>query len=144
MRPTGKRVASILRQHGYKLTSQRQAVLNVVTCSPGHLTPSEIYKKVHREHPGIGLVTVYRTLNTLVELGVICEVNIGNTRSYVGSPLQHHGHLICSKCGKVLDFTGCNLGKLEQRLSKETGFRIEGHLLQFFGLCPDCRNKAPH
>lgn len=140
MRPTGKRIASILRQHGYKLTPQREAVLQVIANSPGHLTPAEIYAQVHQTHPGVGLVTVYRTLNTLVKLGLVCEVHAGGkTPRYVGSTLKHHGHLICSKCGKVVDFTECSLDELEQRLARETGFKIEGHLLQFFGSCQDCQ-----
>ncbi len=140
MRASQRRVASILRQQGYKLTPQREAVLEAIFNSPGHLTPAEIYEQVHRTHPGIGLVTVYRTLNTLVKLGLVCEVHAGGkTPHYVAGNLKHHGHLICSKCGKVVDFTGCGLEELERRLARETGFKIEGHLLQFFGSCRDCQ-----
>jgi Fur family ferric uptake transcriptional regulator len=54
-------------------------------------------------------------------------------------PTEHHHHLVCSGCGRVLDFTGCSLADLEQKLSQETNFDINGHLLEFYGLCPDCR-----
>ena len=133
-----------LKECGYKATPQRIAVLRAIADSKGHLTPTAVYRKVRHEQPNIGLVTVYRTLSLLVELGLICEVHTGeNARGYVNSPLEHHGHLICSDCGAVVDFTGCNLKALEQRLSSETGFAIEGHLLDFFGYCQDCQKTVP-
>ncbi|MFC1964451.1 Fur family transcriptional regulator [Chloroflexota bacterium] len=142
MRFTEKKIATILRQHGYKLTPQRRAVLSVIALSHEHLTPAAIYKKVRQEHPNIGLVTVYRTLEVLTRLELICEVHAGgNCRSYLMSrPTEHHHHLICSECGTVVDFTDCDLRELEQRLSNETDFKIEGHLLEFVGQCQNCRN----
>jgi Fur family ferric uptake transcriptional regulator len=135
-----KEMLSRLRRHGYKATPQRLAVLKAISRSQERLTPLAIYHKVRQEHPRIGLVTVYRTLNILTELGLICEVRTGeDTRSYVGSPPQHHDHLICSDCGKVVDFTGCNVAALEDRLVKETGFAIEAHHLEFVGHCRNCQ-----
>ena len=132
-----------MRQHGYKITPQRRAVLNIIALSHDHLTPAAIYNKVHLEHPSIGLVTIYRTLDTLAELGLICEVHAGgNCRSYLmRRPSEHHHHLICSDCGAVVDFTDCDIGKLEQRLSQETSFEIEGHLLEFTGRCKNCQKE---
>jgi len=146
MTTTEKRIAAVLREHDYKLTRQRQAVLNVIAHSPDHLTPAAIYEKVRRQHPAVGLVTVYRTLAILAELGLICEVHAGgNCRSYLlRRPSQHHHHLICSDCGAVVDFTHCDLGEMEERLSHETGFEIEGHLLEFLGHCQNCQeNEEP-
>ena len=144
MRLTEKRIVAILKQEGYKLTPQRRAVLNVIACSEDHLTPAAIFDKVRQERHDIGLVTIYRTLDILNELGLICEVHSGgNGRSYlIRRPLGHHHHLICSDCGKVVDFTGCDLSKLEQRLSDETGFEIESHILEFAGRCQNCNNIA--
>jgi Fur family ferric uptake transcriptional regulator len=139
-----KKTLARLKQFGYKVTPQRVAVLRAIANTREHLTPLALYEKVCQEQPGIGLVTVYRTLNILGELGLVCEVTHSgeNTRSYVVSPLEHHGHLICTECGRVFDFTGCNLDELEQRLSGETGFTIEDHRLEFFGYCRDCRKVA--
>lgn len=131
-----------LRKSGYKATPQRMAVLRAIASSQGHLTPAAIYQKVRKEHPRIGLVTVYRTLNIFAGLGLICRVRAGeNDWGYVGSPLEHHDHVICSGCGKVVDFTGCNLGALGQRLCRETGFTIEEHHLEFVGTCQECQEK---
>ena len=144
MRLTEKKIATILRQHGYKLTTQRRMVLSVIALSREHLTPAAIYEKACQEQPDIGLVTIYRTLEILNRLGLICEVHAGgNCRSYLmRRPSEHHHHLICSDCGTAIDFTNCDLGELEQRLSQETGFKIEGHLLEFLGRCQNCRMRA--
>jgi len=136
-----KEIIAKLRQRGYKLTPQRRAVLKVIATSYEHLTPAAIYERVQQEHPGIGLVTIYRTLDILAELGGICEVNVeGSSQSYlIRRSSEHHHHLICSGCNTVVDFTTRDLRELEQRLSQKTGFKIESHLLEFVGHCPDCR-----
>jgi Fur family ferric uptake transcriptional regulator len=143
MRLTEKKIASTLRKHGYKLTPQRRVVISAIAASPDHLTPTDIDKKLHPEHPNIGLATVYRTLEMLTRLELICELHTGgNTRSYtIGAP-EHHHHIICSGCGEVVDFSGYDISPLEERLSRETGFEIEGHLLEFTGRCRRCQQHA--
>ena len=143
MRITERKVAATLRQHGYKLTPQRRVVTRTIISSDDHLTPAAIYEKVRHDHPSIGLVTIYRTLDILAKLGLICELHAGNScRSYTISALGHHHHLICSNCGTVVDFPGFELGEVEQNLSQETGFRIDGHLLEFIGLCQACQKEV--
>jgi len=144
MRLTANRIAGILREHGYKLTPQRHAVLKVIAASHDHLTPEAIYDKARTSSPGIGLITVYRTLGLLNDLNLVCRVHSPDgCRSYMmRRPMDHHHHLMCSSCGKVVDFAGCALTDLEQRLLEETRFDISGHLLEFYGLCPDCRITA--
>ncbi len=144
MKLTANKIAGILRQRGYKLTPQRHAVLDVIAHSHDHLTPAAILDRVRQEHPGIGRVTIYRTLGLLTELGLICRVHVESTcRSYLmRRPSEHHHHLICSNCGRVVDFTDCDLSELEQRLSREAEFEIEGHLLEFHGQCRDCRETV--
>lgn len=143
MRLTEKKITTTLRRRGHKLTPQRRAVIRAITSSQDHLTPGTIYEKVRQDQPDIGLVTVYRTLEILDELGLICEVHAGGScRSYlVRRPSEHHHHLICSECGIVVDFTDCELGEVAQRLSQETGFEIESHLLEFLGRCQTCRKQ---
>ena len=139
-----KQVSSVLKQHNYKLTPQRRAVLKVLSSSQEHLTPAEIYDMVRLERPGVSLVTIYRALHVLTGLGLICEVHAGgNCRRYlIRRQAKHHHHLICSSCGAVVDFTGCDLSQLGKRLSRETGFEIKTHLLEFLGRCRDCQTKV--
>ena len=140
MKFTASKVASKLKRSGYKLTPQRHAILKVIAQSHSHLTPAAIHKMVRQEHPGIGLVTIYRTLEVLSQLGLICRVYTQGEQSYLlRRPLEHHHHLVCSSCGKVIDFTHCNLSELERKLSEETGFKVEGHLLEVMGLCKKCQ-----
>ena len=141
---TEKKLSSILRQRGYKLTPQRRAVIGAIAISRDHVTPAEIHDRVRPEHPGIGLVTVYRTLDILAGLGLICEVHSGgNCRSYLmRRPSEHHHHLICSDCGTVADFTECDLSELQNKLSVRTGFAIDGHLLEFSGRCRGCQTTG--
>ncbi len=143
MRLTERKVVATLRQHSYKLTPQRWVVIQAIASNQEHLTPTAIYEKVHQHHPNIGLVTIYRTLEILTRLKLICELHAGGScRSYTISAPGHHHHLICSNCGKVVDFTGCELEEAQQSLSKQTGFRIDGHLLEFIGLCQACQKEA--
>ncbi len=130
-----------LKRHGYKLTRQRRAILNAISGSRSHLTPAEIYQIASVEDSSIGLVTIYRTLEILGKCGLICKVYTGgSSQSFlVRRPQAHHHHLVCSSCGNVVDFTDCNLDKLEERLATQTGFSIDGHLLEMHGRCPDCR-----
>ena len=141
---TEKRITSILRQRGYKLTPQRRTVLDVIAHSQGHLTPAALYDRVHQQYPGIGLVTIYRTLGLLARLGLICEVHAGgNCQSYLlRRPSEHHHHLICSGCGTVVDFADCDLAQVTGRISRKTGFEIDSHLVEFVGRCQDCRQKT--
>jgi Fur family transcriptional regulator, ferric uptake regulator len=145
MKLTANKIAGILRQHGHKLTPQRHVVLKVMASSHDHLTPEVIYEKSRLEDPGIGRVTVYRTLDLLSKLNLVCRVHAeGRCRSYMmRRPTEHHHHLVCSGCGQVVDFTNCGLIEMEKKLSQESGFDIKGHLLEFYGLCRDCIISAP-
>jgi Fur family ferric uptake transcriptional regulator len=138
---TEKRIESVLKRRGYKITPQRRTVIKAIIATREHLTPAAIHEKVRDKHPGIGLVTIYRTLEILAGLGLICETHAGGScRSYLmRRPAEHHHHLICADCGTVIDFTDCGLTGLERKLAKETNFKIDGHLLEFLGQCRKCR-----
>jgi Fur family ferric uptake transcriptional regulator len=136
-----KELATLLKQKGYKLTPQRRAVINAIAKSNTHVTPAELFEKARAEHTGVGLVTVYRTIKLLSDIGLICEMYTdGDSKSYLLRKLpEHHHHLVCSGCGVVVDFSGCDLNDLERQLVDSTGFVMEGHLLEFRGRCPDCQ-----
>jgi len=142
MRLTERKVVAALRRHGYKLTPQRRVVIQAIASTQEHLTTTAIYEKVHQDQPNIGLVTIYRTLEILAKIKLICELHAGDScRSYTISAPGHHHHLICSNCGKVVDFPSCELEAAQQSLSQQTGFRIHGQLLDFIGICQACQNE---
>lgn len=140
-----KTVETALRQHGYKVTPQRRAIIAEIMGSHEHQTPAAIHERVKND--GVGLVTIYRTLEILEQCGLICETHSGHScRSYLMRESSgHHHHLICSDCGKVVDFADCGLHELEDKLTEKSGFKINGHLLEFLGQCRECAvagNKA--
>jgi Fur family ferric uptake transcriptional regulator len=143
MQLTHKSIAATLRKKGYKLTPQRVAVIDTILSRNDHITAAQLHEQLHQTHPEIGLVTVYRTLQILHELGLICELHaIGNCPTYTVSNSRHHHHLICSDCGKVVDFTGHNLASIETRLARESGFKIDNHVLEFVGVCHTCQERT--
>ena len=143
MRLTANRIAGILREHGYRLTPQRHAVLKALASSHECLTPDAILEKARATSPDIGRVTVYRTLDILSTHGLVCRVHAPDgCRAYTMTrPIGHHHHLVCSACGATVDFTDCDLRALEERLARETGFVMQGHLLELYGTCPECRSS---
>jgi Fur family ferric uptake transcriptional regulator len=133
-----------LREHGYKLTPQRRAIVEIIANRHEHLTPAAIYESVHDEYPTVGLVTVYRTLDVLTDLGLLCRVHTEDgCQSYLmRRRTGHHHHIVCSSCGTVADFTRCDIETMERKISRQTGFKIQGHLLEFEGLCSRCAKAA--
>ena len=97
------------RGYGYRMTMPRQIIISVLNKTSKHLSAEEIYLAVHKIYPGIGLTTVYRTLELLVRIGLVFKVDFGDGRSHYElstgpKRIQHH-HLICIRCGRVIDYT---------------------------------------
>lgn len=137
-------VKEILKEEGYKLTTQRQAILDVICENhEKHLNPEEIYDIVKKKYPDIGIATVYRTLQLLEKLNIIYRVNFddGYNRYELNyaSENHHHHHLICLNCGKVIEVKLDLLEALENEIEREYAFKILDHNLKFFGYCSDCQ-----
>lgn len=135
-----QRIIDRLHENGYKLTPQRRAIVQVIADQHERLTPAEIYRYVYDKNPNVGLVTVYRTLDILADLGLLCRIHTGDgCQSYLmRRDGGHHHHIVCSLCGTVADFTKCDIEALERRVARQTGFKIQNHLLEFEGLCHRC------
>ncbi len=125
---------------GYKLTAPRRAVLDVVAAMHERLAPSEIYERARHGYPHLGLVTVYRTLDILTEMGIVRRVHLEDgCHAYALAQAPHSHPLICSSCKQVIEFDECDLDEFFKMIERRTGFRVEGHWLQVFGRCPQCR-----
>jgi Fe2+ or Zn2+ uptake regulation protein len=122
-----------------RLTRQREAILHVVQLADKHLTAQEIYDRVRQQLAGIAFGTVYNALSYLVQAGLIQEVNVGNGPALYDRNLDRHDHLVCRRCGKVLDYAVQDLDQAIDQVTKSTGFRIERAEAIFVGLCPDCQ-----
>jgi len=135
--PGGER----LRAGGFRLTRQRGAVLAVIEGSRGHLGVREVLAAVRKSRHRIGLTTVYRTLEVLASLNLIRRVHLRDScQRYARAGTGHGHHLICSRCGRVVEFSDCRLGALIQSVADRTQFTIEDHWLELFGRCKGCRN----
>jgi len=131
-----------LQENGYRLTSARRAVVEKMAHTRAALNPLEVYDQTRAACPGLGLVTVYRTLEKLEELGLIQRVHQpGGCNAYLPSAHGHQHLLICRTCGKTEYFEGDNLDEFFARVGQQNGFTISEHWLQLFGLCSVCQNK---
>lgn len=129
-----------LRRGHRKLTRPRQAVLDVIAEAQEHLTPGEVYRRAKERYPRLGLTTVYRTLDLLVDLGFVQRVHAeAGCHSYAAALRQHSHHLLCSCCGRTEEFACGSLDPLVEALQARTGYHIQGHILEMIGLCPRCR-----
>lgn len=131
----------ILEQNGCRITSPRRTIIEILLDSPRALEPVEIFDLGRKVNPGIGLVTVYRTLEILEKLGLIQRIHQEDGCHMVVPAVTGHQHyLVCTNCGKTAYFQGDDLGLLFSRVETNTGYKISDHWLQLFGTCPDCRN----
>lgn len=131
-----------LKSSGYRLTGPRQVVVEILAKSEAALDPGQIFLEARQRYPTIGLVTIYRTLEKLEELGLILRVHQSSgCHAFVAAPEGHQHLLICRACRRTEYFSGDDLAPLISQIGEERGFRIQEHLLQLFGLCPACRAK---
>lgn len=132
-----------LKDAGYKLTNARLTVLDVLENHDGHITSSVVLEKVADADHSIGRASVFRTLDLLTQLAIIRPTFIEGSSApmYVLLPDGHHHHIVCTNCNKIIDFDDCGLGALESRLEQQYGVKLSGHLLEFFGLCENCRSE---
>ncbi len=134
----------LLQSAGYRVTAPRRAIVELLAGSSRALGPIEVYDLGRAEHPHLGLVTVYRTLEKLEELRLIERVHLPDgCHRYLRAVDGHQHLLMCTHCGLVQTFEGDNLDPLTGKVAADTGFSIDEHWLQFFGTCPDCRSLIP-
>ncbi|MBI9107272.1 MAG: transcriptional repressor [Spirochaetales bacterium] len=140
-----------IRNRGLRMTIPRQLVAGVLDTADGYLSADEIYTRIREDYPGIGLATVYRTLVLLDEMGIVNRYNFGDgcARFIIAEEQtsEHSHQLVCEKCFKVVkysDFVKDELDlfrRVESVLSEKHGFEINRHIVQFYGICPDCKEE---
>ena len=129
-----------LHEHGYRLTAARRAVVETVARSTRALTPVQVYDAARKRYRGLGLVSVYRTLEKLEELQLVQRVHQPEgCQAFIAAGHGHQHMLLCQRCGRVTFFEGDDLEKLIGSLSARTGYQIREHWLQLFGLCASCK-----
>jgi Fur family ferric uptake transcriptional regulator len=134
-------VLESLRAGGKKLTKPRKALLEILESSPLPITAAEVHARLRKKRHVADLVTVYRNLAMLQELGLVNPIGLheGQMRYEVRHGREHHHHIQCRGCGLIVDLLLCPLQKLTNLVERQTKFSVEGHALEFFGWCPQCR-----
>jgi Fur family peroxide stress response transcriptional regulator len=132
-----------LKSLHFRITPQRLAVLRILAASEDHPTAEQIFEKVKTEFPTTSLATIYKTIALLKGLNEVLELGFpdGSNR-YDGNKPFPHPHVICTKCRKIMDPELMSLDGLKDEICKKTGFRIQHHRLDFFGLCPECQEDT--
>ncbi len=134
---------SVLREHGHRLTPQRELVLDAID-HLGHGTPEEIHQEVTRQAPAVNLSTVYRNLALLEELGAVRQVSLSDrTATYHSVTLPAHVHLTCTYCGRVVDAHPTAFQGLVDDLAQTHGFVVDLDRLVLGGRCAECRPLTP-
>ncbi|WP_347562509.1 Fur family transcriptional regulator [Clostridium sp. BSD2780061688st1 H5] len=141
----------MLKEKGLKVTNQRLLVLQVLAeHGDEHMTAEDIFELVKEDYPEIGLATIYRTVQLLLDMQLVDRIMLddGCVRYEIGDFLDeqeghrhHHHHLICTECGSVSAFRDDLLEDLEAYIEKKTGFQVTDHELKFYGVCRKCREK---
>jgi Fur family ferric uptake transcriptional regulator len=131
----------VLSDKGYRVSGPRRLVMGLLAESAQPMTPLEIYQELSQSGQALGMVSVYRALELLAELGLVCVVyNPDGSSGYVAGSVGHHHHILCKKCHRAITFAGSeDLSDLIRRVEAETKFQVSDHLLQLYGICPDCQ-----
>ncbi|MBI5189640.1 MAG: transcriptional repressor [Nitrospirae bacterium] len=129
-----------IAKKGLKVTRQREAVAEVFFAEKGHISAEELYMKVAKSHPGIGLTTVYRTLKLLTEAGLAKERRFGEPQGVYEKEDEdrHHDHLICTRCGKIVEFKEPSIEEMQEDVARRYGFVVTDHKMELYGLCRTC------
>jgi Fur family peroxide stress response transcriptional regulator len=132
-----------LRQCGYRVTPQREAILAALADSPDHPTAEAVHQRLLPALPDLSLATVYKTLTALKACGEVLELQFSNQDNrYDAARPRPHPHLICQGCGAVTDPDLPGIEAMAESLAEATGYAILSHRLDFFGLCPACRQHG--
>ncbi len=132
----------IVKQKGLKYTEQREIVLSILIHATDHLSAEDVYNKIKTQYQesNIGIATVYRALSFLEEIDLITSITFGTEgKKYESNSKSHHDHLICTKCGKIVEFVDAEIEKRQDRVAKENKFVITSHSMQLYGTCADCK-----
>jgi Fur family ferric uptake transcriptional regulator len=125
---------------GHRVTDSRRRVLKALVAAPAHFTVDDVLRRAR----GVGRATVFRTMKLLQDLNVVCRVLMEDgSLHYRLSTRGHHHHLVCRSCGRVEDFSTCDVSSLIDQLVRSTDYRIEGHWLEVYGRCRSCRVAEP-
>ena len=131
-------VRAALAGRSQRVTKQRLAIVEELAAAGRYATAKQLHERLTRKRSGIGLATIYRTLETLESIGAASTRTQGGESAYLFCPPEHHHHAVCTKCGKVEDVPCRAIGRIVRDLTADLHFKTMQHRLEFFGLCDRC------
>ncbi|WP_419782858.1 Fur family transcriptional regulator [Malaciobacter marinus] len=134
----------MVKQKGLKYTEQREIVLDILINAEDHLSAEDVYNQIKTKYSdsNIGIATVYRALGFLEEVNLITSIAFGTEgKKYESNAKSHHDHLICTSCGKIVEFLDDEIEKRQDRIAKKNKFKITSHSMQLYGTCKDCQEE---
>ena len=130
-----------IKEQGLKATSQREDIAQVFFSTNRHISVEELYNEVRRVNPRVGYATVYRTMKLVKECGLAAERHFadGQARFENIEEERHHDHVICERCGRIVEFVHPQIEQLQEKVAKEFGFVATMHKMEIYGICQECR-----
>ena len=137
-------IITALDRAGYRLTEPRRALAALIASRDGHFTAPDLVTQARAKRLGVGRATVFRTLEVLETLGAVERLDLpSGEHAYVVCERAHHHHVICSRCGRTDEIRDGSLQDLVGEIARRTGYRVDSHRLELFGLCPACMASQP-
>lgn len=137
-------IVGALEEAGYRVTAPRRALAHLIADRAGHFTAEDLLAESRRRRLGVTRATVFRSLDVLADLGVVERLDLPTgDHAFVACEPTHHHHILCSSCGRSTGVADHGLERVAASIARETGYRVDTHRLELFGLCPDCQ-EGPH
>lgn len=133
---------TLIRQRGFRVTPQRQLIMDAIQAGAGHTTPEEIYERVHLRAPAVNRATVYRNLDFLCEMRLVVAARIGSQMLYELAGKEPHHHLICRSCDRIEPLSHQTVKEFFDQIQGEQAFQIDMDHLTLFGLCKTCQRPS--
>jgi Fur family ferric uptake transcriptional regulator len=136
-----QKLKTIVKQKGLKYTRQREIIFEIILDAKEHLSAEDIYKRVLQKYPNekMGIATVYRALSFLEDAKLILSISFDKDgKKYEANCKEHHDHLICVRCGKIVEFVSKDIEKAQEKVAKENGFKLLDHTMYLYGICSQC------
>jgi len=133
-------VQGALDEAGYRLTEARRSIAGLIAARNGHFTAADLVADARAGRLGIGRATIFRTLDVLADLHAVERLDLPTgEHAYVACERAHHHHVVCSNCGASRDIDDAGWRAVVRDIERRTGYRIDDHRLELFGVCPDCK-----
>ena len=142
--PDPQPIVTALENAGYRLTGPRRALADLIVARQGStFTAADLVADVRARRLGIGRATVFRSIELLESVGVVERLELQNgDHAYVACVPTHHHHVICARCARTVEIGDLGLGALARDVARRTGYRVDEHRLELFGLCPACQRAT--